>query len=154
MAAASSDLPRAEDAGERSTRSVTTRIAIASSTVKTRAGAGLPGTAKNVFGTKSRVMVPPGEGFSKNPEPPLTAGCTLNRYSNRYCGAPASHKTKPKAAAVPSIAHLLAHRTSSATGPWISLSATAAPRAAPPHHRPRTHAQSHTPDRPSSTRLT
>ena len=61
IAPASSDLPTAERAGERSARSVKTRVAIASSTVKTRADPGLPGTAKNVSGSNSRVMVPPGE---------------------------------------------------------------------------------------------
>src|SRR5579864_1434000 len=155
MAAASSARPVAVADGACRTTTVAASTAIATPTVRTRAAAGLPRLApRNESGCNRRVIVPPGEWFSKNPVPALTAGSTLNRYSKRYWGAPPSHRTKPAAVAAASIAHLLAHRTSRTSGPWISFNAIAAPSAAPPHQRPATHDHSHTAESPSSTRLT
>jgi len=80
IAAASSDLLP----DERSAASVPTSTATARAVVNMRAGVGLPRTTTKVFGSNRRVIVPPGEWFSKNPVPALTAGSTLTTYSTRY----------------------------------------------------------------------
>jgi len=83
-AAASSARPVRVVAGLPSSISVMTRIATDVASVTMRAATELPGTAKKVCGSTRRVIVPPGEWFSKKPVPPLTDGRTLNRYSKRY----------------------------------------------------------------------
>src|SRR6266571_865497 len=105
IAAASSDLLR----DERRAASVATSTATPKAVVNMRAGVGLPRTTTKVFGSSRRVIVPPGEWFSKNPVPALTGGSTLTRYSSRYWGAPTNHRARPAAAAAPNIAHRRAH---------------------------------------------
>src|SRR5260370_18381410 len=94
------------------TMNVTISAANEITSVITRALGGLPCTTpRNVFGTKSRAILPPGERFSYRPVPTLIDGRTDVRYAHTHCGAATSQILRPPATTAASTGPRHAHPT-------------------------------------------